>query len=80
MPSVYRLPFEETIGQLNKLISEGVDRIDGEIAGGAGPDQVQDTCRVIARASQALMDCASSIIHGSATTMAQSEIDGLLGR
>ena len=80
VPSVYRLPFEETIGQLNKLITEGVDRIDGEIAGGAASDQVQDTCRVIARAAQALMDCASSIIHGSATTMAQSEIDGLLGR
>jgi hypothetical protein len=80
VPSTYRRPFEETIGHLNQLITEGVDRIDAEIAGGAGAEQIQDSCRLLARAAQALMDCASSIIHGSNRAMAQAEIDGLLGR
>ena len=80
VPSVYRAPFEETIGQLNHLIGEGVARIDAEIAGGAGPEQLQESCRMLARAAQVLMDCASSIIHGSNRAMGQAEIDGLLGR
>ncbi|MCR6629038.1 MAG: hypothetical protein NVV74_02735 [Magnetospirillum sp.] len=80
VPTLYRSPFEETIGQLNQLITEGVDRIDAEIAGGASTDQLQDSCRMLARAAQALMDCASSIIHGSNRAMGQQEIDGLLGR
>lgn len=78
VPSVYRTPFEETIRQLNQMITEGVDRIDAEIAGGAGAEQLQDSCRVLARAAQVLMDCASAIIHGSNRAMGQDEIDGLL--
>jgi hypothetical protein len=80
VPSVYRNPFEETIGQMNVLILEGLDRLDHMIADGAAMDELQDNCRAISRASQLLMDCASSIIHGAARTMAQAEIDGLLGR
>lgn len=80
VPSVYRLPFEETIGQLNDLLLTGIDRLDHQIADGAPPDQFQDTCRQLARGAQTLMDCASAIIHGSANTLAQAEIDGLLGR
>lgn len=80
VPGKFRRPFEETIGQLNTLILEGVARIDGEIAGGAPAGQIQDSCRALARAAQLLMDCASAIIHGSDRAMAQGEIDGLLGR
>lgn len=80
VPSKFRRPFEETIGQINTLITEGVGRIDNEIVAGAGSDQLQESCRTLARAAQLLMDCASSIIHGSDRAMAQAEIDGLLGR
>lgn len=80
VPAKFRNAFEETIGQLNTLIIEGVNRLDEEIAAGAPSDQVAESCRLISRAAQVLMDCASSIIHGSSRAMAQSEIDGLLGR
>lgn len=80
VPAKFRGPFEETIGQLNTLILDGVGRLDAEIAGGAGPEQLQDSCRALARAAQLLMDCASAIIHGSDRAMAQAEIDGMLGR
>ena len=80
VPSKFRRPFEETIGQINVLLLEGMDRLDHLIADGAPPEQLQEGCRALSRAAQALMDCASGIIHGGDRAMAQAEIDGLLGR
>ncbi len=78
VPSRYRVPFEETIGQLNTLILGGIERLDHDINAGADPALVGETCAALSRASQALMDCASAIIHGSDRAMDQSEIDSLL--
>lgn len=80
VPIRFRRPFEETIGQINLLLLEGMDQLDRMIVDGVPPEVLQENCRSLSRAAQALMDCASGIIHGSARTMAQSEIDGLLGR
>lgn len=80
VPGKYRRPFEETIQQLNELILTGIDRLDRQIAEGVSPEHFQDSCRLLARAAQTLMDCASAIIHGSASTLAQAEIDGLMVR
>lgn len=80
VPGKYRRPFEETISQINGLIADGLARLDAEIAAGADPEQLRESCRVIGRAAQVLMDCASAIIHGSNRAMAQAEIDGLLSR
>ncbi|WP_291718232.1 hypothetical protein [Magnetospirillum sp. 64-120] len=80
VPSKYRKPFEETIGQINTLLLDGLDRLDHLIAEGAETEHLQESCRGISRAAQLLMDCASGIIHGGARAMVQSEIDGLLGR
>lgn len=80
VPSKFRRPFEETIRQLNLLLMGGITQLDQQIAEGATPEMLQDYCKALSRASQALMDCASSIIHGSDRAMAQAEIDGLLGR
>jgi hypothetical protein len=78
VPYRFRRPFEETIGQLNMLIIGGINRLDSDIADGVDPLILKETCTAISRASQALMDCASAIIHGSQRAMAQAEIDGLL--
>lgn len=80
VPGKYRRPFEETIQQLNELILTGIDRLDQQAAEGVPPEQFQDSCRLLTRGAQTLMDCASAIIHGSANTLAQSEIDGLMVR
>ena len=78
VPGRYRRPFEETISQLNALILGGIIRLDADIAAGGEPEILRETCTALSRASQALMDCASAIIHGSDRAMAQVEIDGLL--
>lgn len=80
VPSKFRVPFEETIGQINSVLLDGLDRLDHLIADGAPPEMLQDSCRAISRAAQLLMDCASGIIHGGDRAMVQAEIDGLLGR
>lgn len=80
VPSKFRIPFEAVIGQINTLILDGLARLDGEIAAGADGDRLRESCRALAQAAQRLMDCASSIIHGSDRAMVQAEIDGLLGR
>lgn len=80
VPGKFRRPFEATIGQLNGLIMDGLQRLEAEVEAGADPEALRDSCRSLARASQALMDCASSIIHGSDRTMDQGEIDSLISR
>lgn len=79
VPTLYRQPFEETISHLNDLLLTGIERLDQQVTDGVPPEQFQDSCRMLARGAQTLMDCASAIIHGSANTLAQAEIDGLMG-
>jgi len=79
VPSRYRRPFEETISQINTLILGSIARLDADIAAGASDEALRHTCQTLSRAAQALMDCASAIIHGSDRAMAQAEIDGLIG-
>ena len=80
VPSRFRIPFEETIHQINTLILESVERLDADISAGTEDELLRHTCSAISRAAQALMDCASGIIHGSNHVMDQDEIDKMLGR
>jgi hypothetical protein len=80
VPTKFRVPFEETIRQLNLLLMEGISELDTAIADGADGDMLTDRCQALARGAQGLMDLASSIIHGSDRAMAQAEIDRALGR
>jgi hypothetical protein len=79
VPGKFRRPFEETLNQLNTLILGGVAKLEEEIVAGSDPGLVTEHVKAISRASQALMDCANAIIHGSDRAMAQVEIDSLLG-
>jgi hypothetical protein len=79
VPSIYRLPFEDTIAQLDKLLIEGIDQLDREIAAGTDGEALGEHCRALSRAAQLLMDWASGIIHGSNRAMVQAEIDGVMG-
>ena len=78
-PTRFRRPFERTIVQLSRVVlaavrhvADGLDKGDAEMVRGT----VEANVPVIRR----LIDHASGIIHGSETTMHQSEIDHLLGR
>jgi hypothetical protein len=77
VPSRFREPFEETVAQLNRLVAEAVHRIEDAINLN-DPELVAARCHAASRGLQRLMDVANAVIHGSAKTMAQGEIDDLL--
>jgi hypothetical protein len=78
VPTIYKAPFEQTIGQINAIIEVAVASLERDLEGG-NLDLVRENATSLSRTIQRLMDTASAIIHGSAQTLDQSEIDHLLG-
>ncbi|MCH7937334.1 MAG: hypothetical protein IH994_09640 [Proteobacteria bacterium] len=78
VPGIYREPFEQTIEQLNVMIASATERLERNLADG-DMEVLKVNAQTVSRLIQKLMDMASAIIHGSAKTMDQSEIDVLLG-
>jgi len=78
VPERYKLPFEQTIGQIDRLIEAAVKRLD-EISALGDAEHLRVTSSDYSRNIQRLMDFASGIIHGSENTLDQKEIDHLLG-
>lgn len=78
VPPIYKQPFEITIDQINATIHSTVEQLERDVASG-NMDQVRENATTLSRIVQRLMDTASAIIHGSAETLDQSEIDSLLG-
>jgi len=78
VPTKFRQPFEETIGQMNRLVEAAVSRADRAIAEDAPVEQLAEITHSASRGLQLLMDHASGIIHGSIKTMDQEEIDTML--
>jgi hypothetical protein len=75
---IYREPFEQTVEQINSMIASTVQLLEQNISDGKS-DVLRANVENLSRLIQRLMDMASAIIHGSAKTMDQSEIDTLLG-
>jgi muramoyltetrapeptide carboxypeptidase LdcA involved in peptidoglycan recycling len=77
VPEKFRQPFETTIDHMNEVVSRANDQLEAAIAGG-NPDIIRLTANTATTALQRLMDVASAIIHGSAKTMNQDEIDTMM--
>ena len=78
VPGIYREPCEQTIKQINSMIASTIERLEQNIRDGQD-DVLRANVQTLSGILQRLMDMASAIIHGSAKTMDQSEIDALLG-
>jgi len=78
VPAVYKEPFETTIGQIDTTIASAIASLERDLETG-NMDLVRENATTLSRIIQRLMDTASAIIHGSAETLDQSEIDNLLG-
>ncbi|MBT3660799.1 MAG: hypothetical protein HOB37_06510 [Rhodospirillaceae bacterium] len=75
---IYKVPFETTVSQINNTIQSAVSKLERDLESG-NADLVRENSTSLSRVIQRLMDTASAIIHGSAQTLDQSEIDNLLG-
>ena len=78
VPTIYKVPFEKTIGQIDSIITNAVNSLERDLKGG-NMDLVRENATSLSRIIQRLMDTASAIIHGNAQTLDQTEIDHLLG-
>jgi hypothetical protein len=76
-PPAYKEPFDQLVGEMNRLVALSIEKLDAAIAEGN-----EDVTRLIAeRASRNLQDLigqASAVIHGSDHTVDQAQIDALM--
>jgi len=77
VPAKFRQPFEETIEHLNTIVAHAVKQLETIIETG-DEDLLRATASAVTTSLQKFMDVASGIIHGSAKTMSQNEIDAAL--
>jgi hypothetical protein len=78
VPARFRVPFEDTIDKLNRLIASTVRRAEAAVeAGDTG--LLHDIVHVYGGAIRSLQDTANAIIHGSDGVLHQTDIDNLLG-
>ena len=77
VPAKFRQPFEETIEHLNTIVGHAISQLETIIE--TGDDELlRVTAGAVTTSLQKFMDVASGIIHGSAKTMSQDEIDAAL--
>ncbi|OSQ39642.1 hypothetical protein [Thalassospira mesophila] len=77
VPDKFRRPFEETIEHMNAVVLRANEQLAVVINEG-NPEIIRMTANSTTAALQRFMDVASSIIHGSAKTMSQDEIDAAM--
>jgi len=77
-PPKFKQPFDQNIEKINQLIATSIERLDADIQTG-DMELVRSNARALSQVIQRLMDMCSANIHGSEATMAQSEIDNLIG-
>lgn len=87
-PAEYRIPFDETVAELNREVADAVARVDAALAAG-DQDMAVHIIRDASRALQKGVDKASGIINGVSappvdtedttptTVMDQADIDAL---
>lgn len=78
VPRRYREPFDTTVEQINRLIAVSIERLEADVGRGE-PELLRANAKALSRIIQRLMDVAGGIIHGSQKTMAQGEIDAMIG-
>ncbi len=78
VPKNYKEPFEKTISQLDTLVVSTTARVEEDLTSG-NIDLARENVTTRSRQLQRLVDVAGGIIHGSESSMEQSEIDILLG-
>lgn len=77
VPERFKTPFEETVEQMNRVVASAIDKITTANADG-DPASAAFKAETASRLLQHLLDVSSAIIHGSAVTMSQSDIDAFM--
>ena len=76
-PADYRDPFVRLTMDMDRLITNAIDRLEGAIKAG-NQQQTRRIAQIAARSLRNMVDRASAIIHGETPALDQTEIDDLL--
>ena len=77
-PPRYRLPFDETVAQINSVVALGLERIEAMVSSN-DEQQLREVATSVSTTIRLMIDRAGAIIHGSEAALQQDEIDQLLG-
>ena len=77
-PEMYREPFDETVDSANRCITTAIGALSTLSEQGRTED-IRVVATEVSRILGALVDKASSIIHGKVNTMGQTQIDQIMG-
>jgi len=77
VPIRYKVPFDDMIVQMDRMVPWGLQRIKDALASG-DDERLRIVCTDVSRRLQKMIDIASAIIHGSTRQLDQAEIDGFL--
>jgi hypothetical protein len=75
-PEAYRLPLEETVDNMNRLVDESLESIASAIDAG-NQEILADIAGSVSRDLQRLVDAASAIINDTGSTNDQTDIDSM---
>ena len=73
-PEIFRLPLEQTVDDLNRLVDAGLEQITSAVDSGDQNILVEAASQV-SREMQRLVDAASAIINGVTSANDQTDID-----
>ncbi len=76
-PRRFRIPFDNTIAQMNDMVAAGLLRIEEAMTAGNSA-KLADVVVNVSRNLQRFVDTASAIIHGAHRAMDQAQIDSVL--
>ena len=77
-PSDFRVPFEATVAQMDRLVAVSLERISSAVDS-LNDEAIREAASRASRDLQKLIDVVSAIINGSTPTIRQDEIDAMLG-
>ena len=77
-PEMYREPFDETVDSANRCITTAIGALS-TLSEQGWTEDIRVVATEVSRILGALVDKASSIIHGKVNTMGQTQIDQIMG-
>ncbi len=79
VPSKFRKPFEETIALMAQVVDHTLERTAADLADG-DEGKLRVNCQSSVEMIHRIIQVLNGIIHGSAATMEQGEIDWYIGQ
>ncbi len=76
-PPAFKLPFDQLVGEMNRLVGISIERLAIALEGG-DDGMIRLIAETASRNLQDLIGQASAVIHGSDHTVDQSQIDALM--